>query len=287
MSDDAIVRFIEVEKSFDGKTMAVADLNLDIRRGEFLTLLGPSGSGKTTTLMMLAGFETPSAGEIYLDGRSVNRTPTYKRNIGIVFQNYALFPHLTIGENIAFPLRARRLSRDEIAQRVNRALAMVRLDGLAHRRPNQVSGGQQQRAALARALVFEPKLVLMDEPLGALDRQLREMMQYEIKQLHRSIGVTVLYVTHDQDEALTMADRIAVLNAGRVQQLATASTLYDEPQNAFVAQFVGESNRLSGVVRDVSGDSCVVDADGLSVVATPLGISPLATRRSCRCARSG
>ena len=218
-------------------------------RGEFLTLLGPSGSGKTTTLMMLAGFETPTAGEILLDGKPLSHKPPYQRDIGMVFQNYALFPHMTVAENIAFPLSVRGVAAADMRTRVERALDMVQLEGFGDRRPPQLSGGQQQRIALARALVFEPKLILMDEPLGALDKQLREQMQLEIRRLHQRLGVTMVYVTHDQDEALTMSDRIAVFHRGRIQQLGTPERSTSEPANAFVARFIGENNRLDGVVE--------------------------------------
>ena len=269
---EPLVKFIDVEKSYDGRTLAVRDLTLEVGRSEFLTLLGPSGSGKTTTLNMLAGFERPTRGEILLGGRPVDRLPPYERNIGMVFQNYALFPHMTVGENVAFPLGVRRMRRAEIAERVRRALAMVRLEAFADRRPAQLSGGQQQRIALARALVFEPSLVLMDEPLGALDKKLREQMQIELKLLHERLGLTVLYVTHDQSEALTMSDRIAVFHDGRVVQLGTPDLLYSSPADAFVAGFIGENNLLAGTV-DAIADGCArvaLDA-GFPVTATPVG----------------
>ncbi|MGH7263277.1 MAG: ABC transporter ATP-binding protein, partial [Candidatus Rokuibacteriota bacterium] len=269
---EALVRFVGVDKTFDGQTLVIEDLNLDIQRGEFLTLLGPSGSGKTTTLMMLAGFEVPTRGDIRLGGRSIRNLPPYKRGIGVVFQNYALFPHMTVRENVAFPLLARRTARAEIARRVAQALEMVQLRGFETRRPGQLSGGQQQRVALARALVFSPELVLMDEPLGALDKQLRERMQIEVKHIHERIGVTVVYVTHDQSEALTMSDRIAVFRRGRIEQLATPAQLYEEPENSFVAQFVGESNRLPGKVVHVTGGECLVEVGGESVRALPVKI---------------
>jgi len=271
--ETAHVRFEGVEKSYDGRTLVVHRLDLSIARGEFLTLLGPSGSGKTTCLMMLAGFEPLTGGEIYLAGRPISRVPPHRRNIGVVFQNYALFPHMSVAENVAFPLQVRRLGRAEIERRVRQALAMVRLSGFEHRRPAQLSGGQQQRVALARALVFEPDLVLMDEPLGALDRQLRESMQDEIKHLHERLGVTVVYVTHDQDEALTMSDRIAVFEAGRIRQLATPQELYEAPQNAFVARFVGENNTFEGVVEALEGGLCRVRVDGITVLALPVAVS--------------
>jgi putative spermidine/putrescine transport system ATP-binding protein len=256
--DQAFVSFTNVQKSYDGETLVVKNLNLDIARGEFLTMLGPSGSGKTTCLMMLAGFETVTHGEIVLDGRPISHVPPYKRDIGMVFQNYALFPHMSVAENLAFPLEVRRLGKSEIAGRVAKALDMVRLGDFGNRRPAQLSGGQQQRVALARALVYEPRLVLMDEPLGALDKQLRESMQYEIKHLHERLGITVVYVTHDQGEALTMSDRVAVFNDGVIQQLAPPVELYEAPENAFVAQFIGESNRLRGRVTAIDGRYCEV-----------------------------
>lgn len=260
---DVLVSFSHVQKTYDGDTLIVKDLNLDIRRGEFLTLLGPSGSGKTTCLMMLAGFETPTSGEIRLAGQVINKLPPYKRNIGMVFQNYALFPHMTVLENLRFPLAVRKHPAAEIDAKVKRALGMVQLGGFENRYPQQLSGGQQQRIALARALVFDPQLVLMDEPLGALDKQLREHMQLEIKHIHQSLGVTFVFVTHDQGEALTMSDRIAVFNHGVIQQIDTPNTLYEYPANAFVANFIGENNALPGHVTASSNDiSTVALGDG-------------------------
>ena len=261
-SDDAYVRFDNVQKSYDGVTLVVKSLNLDIAEGEFLTMLGPSGSGKTTCLMMLAGFEPATHGEIFLNTRPINRVPPHKRGIGMVFQNYALFPHMTVEENLLFPLEVRRMPRDEARRRVAKVLEMVELPEFAGRRPAQLSGGQQQRVAVARALVFEPALVLMDEPLGALDKQLREQMQYEIKHIHESLGVTVVYVTHDQSEALTMSDRIAVFDDGIIQQLSTPDDLYERPQNSFVAHFIGENNTLHGNVTEVRNGECRVAVDG-------------------------
>ena len=269
---NALVNFIGVEKSYDGDTLAVRGLTLDVSKGEFLTLLGPSGSGKTTTLNMLAGFERPTRGEILLAGRPVDRLPPYERNIGMVFQNYALFPHMTVAENVAFPLSVRRVARAEINERVRRALAMVRLETFAERRPSQLSGGQQQRIALARALVFEPSLVLMDEPLGALDKKLREQMQIEIKLLHERLGLTVVYVTHDQSEALTMSDRIVVFHDGQVMQQGSPDTLYSQPQNAFVAGFIGENNMLTGTVEAFeNGHVRVALAGGVGLIAAAVG----------------
>jgi putative spermidine/putrescine transport system ATP-binding protein len=253
-----IVQLRGVQKSYDGVNLVVRHLDLDIQEGEFLTLLGPSGSGKTTTLMMLAGFETATHGEIVFDGRPIHRLAPEDRHIGMVFQSYALFPHMTVAENVAFPLTVRKVAAADIARRVQDALAMVGLRGFDERRPAQLSGGQQQRVAVARALVFEPRLVLMDEPLSALDKQLREQMQYEIKQLQRRLGVTVVYVTHDQTEALTMSDRVAVFNAGVIQQLDTPDRLYEFPANAFVAGFIGENNRLAATVVSREGERCVV-----------------------------
>ena len=266
---------MDVQKTYDGATLVVKSLNLDIARGEFLTMLGPSGSGKTTCLMMLAGFESATHGEIILDGQPINNVPPYRRDIGMVFQNYALFPHMTVGENVAFPLQVRKIAKSEVETRVKQALDMVRLGQFANRRPTQMSGGQQQRVALARALVFAPKLVLMDEPLGALDKQLRENMQYEIKHLHDSLGLTVVYVTHDQGEALTMSDRVAVFNEGRIQQLAPPDQLYERPSNAFVAQFIGENNRLLGKISRVDGQHCDVEVDGATVRALAVNIGGL------------
>jgi len=265
------VRFANVSKRY-GAVQAVKDLTLDVMRGEFLTLLGPSGSGKTTALMMLAGFEEPTSGEILVDGKRIDNVPPNRRGIGMVFQNYALFPHMTVAENLAFPLEVRRLGKAAIAERVASVLDMVRLPGLGGRRPDQLSGGQQQRIAVARALIFQPSLVLMDEPLGALDKQLREQMQYEIKDIHARLGVTFVYVTHDQTEALTMSDRIAVFDAGTIQQLSDPATLYEKPQTRFVAGFIGENNRFEGTVERVEGQQVAVRlVSGLTVRALAVG----------------
>lgn len=277
--DKCFARFIDVQKSYDGIELVVKGFNLNIHKGEFVTLLGPSGSGKTTCLMMMAGFETPTHGEILLKGEPISGLPPHKRGIGMVFQNYALFPHMTVAENLAFPLEVRHLTKAQIKEKVQRALAMVRLEEFGDRRPAQLSGGQQQRVALARALVFEPELVLMDEPLGALDKNLREEMQYEIKRIHASLGVTMIYVTHDQTEALTMSDRIAVFNDGVVQQLASPETLYEEPENAFVAYFIGENNRLQGEVTERLGDVCTIRLDsGETVTAKPVAVGGVGSR---------
>ncbi|MCI5042727.1 MAG: ABC transporter ATP-binding protein, partial [Donghicola eburneus] len=260
-SNDAFVAFERVQKSYDGETLVVKDLNLSLPKGEFLTMLGPSGSGKTTCLMMLAGFETATYGEIKLDGKPINNIPPHKRGIGMVFQNYALFPHMTVAENLAFPLEVRKLGKSEREAKVKRALDMVQMGAFGGRRPAQLSGGQQQRIALARALVFEPELVLMDEPLGALDKQLREHMQFEITRIAHDLGITTVYVTHDQTEALTMSDRVAVFNDGRIQQLAPPDELYEAPQNSFVAQFIGENNTLDGTVQEIKDGYAIVKLD--------------------------
>jgi len=266
--NDVFVEFARVQKSYDGETLVVKDLNLGIGRGEFLTMLGPSGSGKTTCLMMLAGFETATHGQILLGGKEINNISPHRRGIGMVFQNYALFPHMTVHENLAFPLEVRKMAKSDIEAKVKRALDMVQMGEFGGRRPAQLSGGQQQRIAVSRALVFDPELVLMDEPLGALDKQLREQMQYEIKHIHESLGVTVVYVTHDQSEALTMSDRIAVFNDGVIQQLADPETLYERPENAFVAQFIGENNKLGGKVTGLNGTTANITLDdGQSVGA--------------------
>ena len=262
----AAVRFEHVQKSYDGQILVVKDLNLDIAPGEFVTMLGPSGSGKTTCLMMLAGFEPATHGEIFLNDKPINNVPPRKRGIGMVFQNYALFPHMSVAENLAFPLEIRKMGKSERDAKVKRALDMVELGAFGNRRPAQLSGGQQQRVAVARALVFDPDLVLMDEPLGALDKQLREQMQYEIKHIHESLGVSVVYVTHDQTEALTMSDRVAVFQDGVIQQLSSPDALYESPQNSFVAQFIGENNKLSGKVTAINGDQCTLTLDDGSVI---------------------
>ena len=258
MSFKELVKFAGVQKTYDGKTLVVRDLNLDIQAGEFLSLLGPSGSGKTTTLMMLAGFESPTAGEIFLDGKPITKTPPHKRNFGMVFQNYALFPHMTVADNVAYPLTVRKVNSVDRAKRTQRALDMVQMGGMGERFPGQLSGGQQQRVALARALVFDPQLVLMDEPLGALDKQLREHMQLELKALHRQLGLTFIYVTHDQSEALTMSDRVAVFSDGAIQQIEGVTALYETPANRFVAGFVGDNTVFNGLVSQVSDGQCNV-----------------------------
>jgi len=255
------IRFDNVTKTY-GSLTVVDRLSLDIAAGEFVSLLGPSGSGKTTLLMMLAGFEDVTKGKVLVDGIPINDIPTYRRDMGVVFQSYALFPHLDIATNIAFPLEMRGIPRAEIAQRVDRVLDMVQLLDLKRRRPAQLSGGQQQRVALARALVFEPQVVLMDEPLGALDKQLREQMQLDIRAIHRRLGVTIVFVTHDQHEALTMSDRIAVFNRGKIQQIGTPRQIYDTPSNRFVAEFIGETNLLEGRIAARDGKEVTVALPG-------------------------
>ncbi|MBL4614937.1 MAG: ABC transporter ATP-binding protein [Magnetovibrio sp.] len=259
---DALVRFVNVQKSYDGEILVVKNLNLDIEQGEFLTLLGPSGSGKSTCLMMLAGFEVPTSGDILLQGKALNNVPPHKRDIGVVFQNYALFPHMSVIENVAFPLIVRKQNKTDAQANARRALEMVQLGAFCDRRPSQLSGGQQQRVALARALVFNPQLVLLDEPLGALDKKLREQMQIEIKHIHENLGVTMVFVTHDQDEALTMSDRVAVFNDGIIQQVDVPAKLYEEPANSFVANFIGETNMLCGEVIAVANGKCRVALRG-------------------------
>ena len=278
---DSFVCFKNVQKSYDGETLVVKNLNLEIKAGEFLTMLGPSGSGKTTCLMMLAGFETVTDGNIELGGKPLNNIPPHKRDIGMVFQNYALFPHMTVAENLAFPLKVREMSSNDVKNKVNRALSMVQMLPFADRKPAQLSGGQQQRIALARALVFDPKLVLMDEPLGALDKQLREHMQYEIKRIHENLGMTIVYVTHDQSEALTMSNRIAVFHDGVIQQVSDPVTLYEKPKNSFVAQFIGENNTIPGTINEKKADMVSVRLDnGDKVNALALNVNEKGSRTS-------
>ena len=278
-STDAFVEFERVQKSYDGENLVVKDLNLSMPKGEFLTMLGPSGSGKTTCLMMLAGFETATHGDIRLSGTSINNIPPHKRGIGMVFQNYALFPHMTVAENLSFPLEVRKIGKSAREEKIMRTLGMVQMQDFAGRRPAQLSGGQQQRIALARALVFEPELVLMDEPLGALDKQLRETLQFEITKLAHDLGITVVYVTHDQTEALTMSDRVAVFDDGRIQQLAPPDKLYEEPENSFVAQFIGENNTLDGVVKEIKGGVALVQLDSGEIIqAKPINVTTAGQR---------
>ena len=247
LDSGAAVRLQALTKTF-GPVVAVRDLSVTIDRGSFFTLLGPSGSGKTTTLMMVAGFAHPTSGDVFVDGKPMAALPPQKRDLGMVFQSYAVFPHLTVYENVAFPLQIRKTPRLEIIHRVAEALELVRLTGYERRLPRQLSGGEQQRVALARALVFRPRVLLMDEPLGALDKKLRAHMQLELKHIQQRLHVTVIYVTHDQEEALTMSDRVAVMQGGRIEQVGTPAELYDRPASRFVADFLGESNFLDAVV---------------------------------------
>jgi putative spermidine/putrescine transport system ATP-binding protein len=267
-----ILELRRLRKTYGG-TVAIDDVSLGLGRGEFLTLLGPSGSGKTTTLLTVAGLIEPSAGSILLDGRPIDALPPYRRDIGVVFQNYALFPHLTAARNVAFPLEMRGVPRPDIERRVARALGLVGLPDQAARYPRELSGGQQQRVALARAMVFEPKILLMDEPLGALDRKLREQMQMEILHLHRELGISVVYVTHDQEEALVMSDRVAVFNRGRIEQIGPAPELYERPATRFVAGFLGESNFFSATVGDAADGYCRLNGASLPLRARNAGLS--------------
>ncbi len=259
------LELINVSKLF-GEVRAVDNVSLSIEHGEFLTLLGPSGSGKTTSLNMIAGFEIPDRGEILLENDDITTVAPNNRGIGMVFQNYALFPHMTVSDNISFPLKMRKIPGHNIRQAVKEALELVKLPEFESRYPHQLSGGQQQRIALARAIVFKPKILLMDEPLGALDKKLRDHMRLEIKHLQESLDITVIYVTHDQEEALTMSDRIAIMNEGKIIQLDTPVTLYESPANLFVADFIGESNFLSGRIAETDGERTAVETDqGLKV----------------------
>ncbi|PCI28151.1 MAG: spermidine/putrescine ABC transporter ATP-binding protein [SAR324 cluster bacterium] len=272
----ALVQFQNVTKTYDGEHIVIKGLDLEISKGEFLTLLGPSGSGKSTCLMMLAGFGTPTSGDILLNGKSIKNIPPYKRNFGMVFQNYALFPHMTIQENVAFPLLMRKMSKAKAMKKAEESLDMVQLQQFIKRKPAQLSGGQQQRVAVARALVFDPELVLMDEPLGALDKQLRETMQMEIKHIHENLGITIIYVTHDQSEALTMSDRVAVFSDGIIQQIDNPEVLYEAPINSFVASFIGENNHMNGVVIALEGKHCQVKLeDGTNIDAIPINVQSI------------
>src|SRR6188472_3218252 len=259
MASGAQLRLRQLTKAF-GASQAVDRISLDVPAGAFVSLLGPSGSGKTTTLNLIAGFLTPDAGDILFDDRSVTDVPPHHRDIGMVFQSYALFPHLDVAQNVAFPLKMRtKLPKPDVERRVAETLALVRMEDFGGRYPRQLSGGQQQRVAMARALVSHPRLLLMDEPLGALDKKLREQMQVEIKRIHRSVGTTVIYVTHDQTEALTMSDLVVVMHQARVSQVGTPRVLYEAPANLFVADFLGDSNLLTATVAQVCGDEFAVE----------------------------
>jgi spermidine/putrescine transport system ATP-binding protein len=274
-ASSAEIRLIDLEKRF-GAVRAVDGVSLDVQQGEFFSLLGPSGCGKTTTLRMIGGFELPTGGRILLRDRDITMDPPDKRPINMVFQNYALFPHLDVGDNVAFGLKRKKVAKAEIARRVDEALGLVRLEGYEGRKPNQLSGGQQQRVALARALVNRPTVLLLDEPLGALDLKLRRQLQIELKRIQHEVGITFVYVTHDQEEALTMSDRIAVMNGGRVEQLGTPEELYERPRTRFVADFIGTSNLLSGAIESVEGRTAVVRLAGgdrcVTAIARDLGV---------------
>jgi spermidine/putrescine ABC transporter ATP-binding subunit len=271
----ASIRLERVTKRFPG-SVAVDGVDLAVEPGEFFSLLGPSGCGKTTTLRMIAGFEEPDEGRVVVGGRDLTHVPVHRRDMGMVFQSYALFPHRTVAENVAFGLRMRGVSKDQTAERVASALAQVKLEGYEHRRPAELSGGQQQRVALARAIVIRPPVLLCDEPLGALDRKLRQAMQVELKELQRALGVTLVFVTHDQEEALAMSDRIGVMNAGRLEQVGTPAEIYDRPLTRFVAEFIGESNLFEG---EAQGDHIRLrDGRALPTIAPRSGAATLVVR---------
>ncbi len=278
--DDVVISIDHVTKRF-GAFVAVDDAHFDIQRSEFFSMLGPSGCGKTTTLRMVAGFEQPSEGEIRLEGHDVSKVPPYKRNVNTVFQQYALFPHMTVRENVSFGLKAKKVAKDEIAKRVVDLLEIVRLGDFANRKPAQLSGGQQQRVALARALVNYPSALLLDEPLGALDLKLRQAMQLELKRIQREVGITFVFVTHDQEEALTMSDRIAVMNDGRVEQIGSPEQIYHEPETVFVAGFIGMANLLPAEIEGRTGDLVIARLAGDRAVGAPavegLGVGQAAT----------
>src|SRR5216684_2196131 len=270
----ALVRFTGIQKTYDGEHLVVKNLDLDIRKGEFVTLLGPSGSGKTTTLLMIAGFEVPTSGAIELAGDDLAATRPFQRNIGMVFQSYALFPHMTAWKNVVFPLKMRRFPKHEMKARADRMLDLVGLRQFADRYPRELSGGQQQRVALARGLVFNPDVLLLDEPLGALDKNLREQMQVEIKRIHREVGITMIYVNHDQTEAMTMSDRVAVFCNGKVEQVGSPLEVYNRPVNRFVGEFIGDSNFFAGRVDSSRPDW--VELAGIDPVrVAPKGQAPM------------
>lgn len=268
-----IIRIQDVCKDF-GENKVVKHLNMTVRKGEFLTLLGPSGCGKTTTLRMIAGFEQPTSGSIQLEGKNVEGTKPYHREVNTVFQNYALFPHMTIFDNIAFGLNLKKVKKQEIKSRVEEMLDLVQLHGYGNRKPDQLSGGQKQRVAIARALVNRPKVLLLDEPLGALDLKLRKQMQFELKRLQKKLGITFVYVTHDQEEALTMSDRIAVMSAGVLEQLDAPKEIYNHPASKFVADFIGESNLFYGTVRAIQNESITVALETGTVTVGKASVNP-------------
>ncbi|WP_420392963.1 ABC transporter ATP-binding protein [Acuticoccus sp.] len=267
------INFVDVSKHY-GPVVAVDEVTLDVAQGEFVTILGPSGSGKTTVLSIIAGLNHPTAGEIWIGGRNVTALPAAKRNLGLVFQSYALFPHMSVFDNVAFPLTVRSVPGGEIVRRVARALAQVQLEGYERRKPAHLSGGQQQRVALARAIVFEPDILLLDEPLGALDRKLREEVQIELRQLQRALGITTILVTHDQEEALSLSDRIVVLDEGRVKQIATPREAYLMPASRFVADFLGTANVFEGTLEADGAGHAVVLANGVRIACGDPGRAP-------------
>jgi putative spermidine/putrescine transport system ATP-binding protein len=272
----ASIRLDRVTKRFPGGVVAVAGVELTVEPGEFFSLLGPSGCGKTTTLRMIAGFEEPDEGRVVIGGRDLTHVPVHHRDMGMVFQSYALFPHRTVAENVAFGLRMRKVAKPEANARVAAALAQVKLEGYEERRPAELSGGQQQRVALARAIVIRPPVLLCDEPLGALDRKLRQAMQVELKELQRALGVTLVFVTHDQEEALAMSDRIGVMNAGRLEQVGAPAEIYDRPRTRFVAEFIGEINLIEGTIS--GGRFAAADGRGLPAPSAADGPAALALR---------
>ena len=268
-NSDVLVQFCGVKKTYDGENLIVKSLDLEIRRGEFLTLLGPSGSGKTTCLMMLAGFEFPTGGEIRLDGQLLNRVPPHKRNIGMVFQNYALFPHMTIAQNVAYPLSVRKMDRATREAKVKQALDMVQMGKFGDRYPTQLSGGQQQRVALARAIVSKPKVLLLDEPLSNLDARLREDMQVELIEIHKRLGLTTLFVTHDQEEALSLSDRVVLLNGGRVEQQGSPAEIYSRPATEFASNFLGSANIIPVTIESSDAGPVAVLANRQRLPLSP------------------
>lgn len=262
MTEEAIVQLINTVKVFDGQKNAVVnDVSLEIKKGEFLTILGPSGCGKTTTLRMIAGFESSSSGKILIDNEDVSNIPPYKRSVNTVFQNYALFPHMNIFDNIAFGLVVKKMDKEQIEKKVLESLKMIQMEGYENRMPHQLSGGQKQRVAIARAIVNNPKVLLLDEPLGALDLKLRKQMQFELKRLQKKLGITFIYVTHDQEEALTMSDRIVVMNKGRIEQIGTPEVIYEKPKTKFVADFIGETNIFEGCVTKIGVSNALLQID--------------------------
>ncbi len=282
---EPILRLDSLCKDF-GEGLVLNDLSLDILPGEFLTLLGPSGCGKTTTLRIIAGLERPTSGRVFLEGADVTGLPPEKRHVNTVFQNYALFPHMNVFQNVAYGLRVLKISKQEQRERVMAALALVRLSGYERRMPSQLSGGQKQRVAIARAVVLQPKVLLLDEPLGALDLKLRQDMQKELKQLQRQLGITFVYITHDQEEALNMSSRIVIMHGGRIEQTGTPEDVYEHPHTLFAADFIGQSNLLHGVVTAVSADGITLDVEGVSLPALPSDtFRPAVGERAALCLR--